>query len=213
MYSFKEKNKHLRRLLAREHAEVDLEMLKRVDPRNNQLPSFEHSPVRHAENILYTLLDFVKAEEIRENRRQIILAKEQADREAAEKAAKEQADRDAAEKESKEQAERDAEEQAEKEKESENRISELESELEDAEIERDDVIEERDELEDKLSESETALEETNTELEAEKKSVSPPKATEISKAKMTIVKKPANAKKKTNTPASTGKTSRTKTSK
>ncbi len=187
MYSFKEKNKHLRRLLAREHAEVDLEMLKRVDPRNNQLPSFEHSPVRHAENILYTLLDFVKAEEIRENRRQIILAKEQ--------------------------TERDAEEQAEKEKESENRISELESELEDAEIERDDVIEERDELEDKLSESETALEETNTELEAEKKSVSPPKATEVPKAKMTIVKKPENAKKKTNTPASTGKTSRTKTSK
>lgn len=200
MYSFKEKNKHLRRLLAREHAEVDLEMLKRVDPRNNQLPSFEHSPVRHAENILYTLLDFVKAEEIRENRRQIILAKEQADR-------------DAAEKESKEQAERDAEEQAEKEKESENRISELESELEEAETERDDVIEERDELEDKLSESETALEETKAELEAEKKSVSPPKATEVSKAKMTIVKKPANAKKKTNTPASTGKTSQTKTSK
>lgn len=69
MYNFKEKSKHLKNLLAPNHAERDLEMLKRLDPLNDQLRTFEHAPVRNAERILYLLLDIASAEDIRNNRR------------------------------------------------------------------------------------------------------------------------------------------------
>ena len=69
MYSIKEKNKHLRSLNAVQHAEKDLELLRRLDPRNDQLPSLSLSPRRNAERILYILLDVATAQEIRLNRR------------------------------------------------------------------------------------------------------------------------------------------------
>lgn len=69
MYSIKEKNKHLRDLNAVQHAERDLDLLRQLDPRNDQLPSLSLSPRRNAEKILYNLLDVATVEEIRLNRR------------------------------------------------------------------------------------------------------------------------------------------------
>ncbi len=74
MYSAKEKNKHLRALQASQHAEKDLRLLKSLDPKNDRISSFELSPARFAEEILYTLLDLATAEEIRDNRRTIELS-------------------------------------------------------------------------------------------------------------------------------------------
>lgn len=71
MYNPKEKNNHLRRLMAVEHAETDLQLLQKIDPQNSQLDSFAIAPQRNAEQILYTLLDFATAQEVRENRRKI----------------------------------------------------------------------------------------------------------------------------------------------
>lgn len=219
MYSYKEKIKHLGDLSAPVHVHTDLEYLKKVDPRNDQLPTFEHSPERHADRILYNLIDLVTADDIRNNRRRVALEKE-----AAEKAAKEETERlaqekEAAEKAAKEEAERLAEEKrAEEEKlraaalealqagastELEKQKSELEEQLEETEFERDEAIEEKEELEEKLADTETTLEEVKAELEEEKKSEVKPKAPA----------KPANSKKRTNIRKSTGKTSQTKTSK
>ena len=218
--NYKQKIKHYRELAAPIHAKTDLELLKKVDPRNDQLPSFEHAPERHADRILYNLLDLVPADEIRNNRRRASIEKE-----ATEKAAQEEVERLAAEKEAEEKASREeaerlaAEKKGEKEKlridalnalqagaptETEKQKSELEEQLEDAEFERDEAIEEKEELEEKLVETETALAETAAALEAEKKSEVKPAA----KAPV----KPANSKKKTNTRTSAGKASRTKTS-
>ncbi len=74
MYNIKEKNKHLRTLLAVTHANKDLQLLEQLSARNDQLETFRAAPDRNAEQILYTLLDFATAEEIRENRRDIELA-------------------------------------------------------------------------------------------------------------------------------------------
>ena len=95
--NYKQKIKHYRELAAPIHAKTDLELLKKVDPRNDQLPSFEHAPERHADRILYNLLDLVPADEIRNNRRRASI-----DKEAAEKAAQEEVERLAAEKEAEE---------------------------------------------------------------------------------------------------------------
>ena len=105
MYNYKEKIKHFRNLSASVHARTDLEYLKTIDPRNDQIPSFEHAPERNADKILYALLDITTFENIRNNRRDaaIKLEKEvteglaaqkelerlQAEKEAAEKAEKE----------------------------------------------------------------------------------------------------------------------------
>lgn len=78
MYNFKEKSKHLKNLLASNHAERDLEMLKRLDPQNDQLNTFAHAPIRNAERILYLLLDVASAEDIRNNRRNANLEAEKA---------------------------------------------------------------------------------------------------------------------------------------
>ena len=67
--NFKEKNKHLRDLHAPQHAQKDLALLKQIDPRNDQLPTFDHAPARNAERILYVLLDIANPEQIRNNRR------------------------------------------------------------------------------------------------------------------------------------------------
>lgn len=74
MYNIKEKNKHLRTILAVIHAEKDLQLLEVLAPTHELLDTFTASPQRNAEQILYTLLDFATAEEIRENRRDIELA-------------------------------------------------------------------------------------------------------------------------------------------
>lgn len=71
MYNPKEKISHLRKLMAVEHAESDLQLLKEVDPQNSQIDSFAIATARNAEQILYTLLDFATAQQVRENRREI----------------------------------------------------------------------------------------------------------------------------------------------
>lgn len=115
MYSYKEKIKHYRDLSAPDHVLIDLEHLRKVDPRNEHLPSFENAPARNADKILYALLDLVTAEEIRNYRRQVILDRSAAEEEAArleeEKNAREEAERLA-----KVEAERLAAEQAEAER-------------------------------------------------------------------------------------------------
>ncbi len=247
MYSYKEKIKHYRDLSAPDHVLIDLEHLRKVDPRNEHLPSFENAPARNADKILYALLDLVSAEDIRNYRRQVILDREAAEEEAArlkeeenarkeaerlakveikrlaaekaaaEKKAQEEAERIAAEKTAAEKAAREEAERVEKEKvdtekaaqeEAERLAAEkaqLEEQLEETEFERDEAIEEKEDLEEKLADTETELEEVKAELEEEKKS-------EV-KPVVKVPAKPANSKKKTNTQASGGKTSKTKTSK
>lgn len=201
--NFKEKIKHYRDLAASSHVHTDLEYLKKVDPRNDQLPSFEYAPSRNAERILYSLLDVVSAEEIRNNRRRVAL-----EAEAAKKVNKEEAERLAEEKRAEEEKLRVAALealQAGAPTELEKQKSELEEQLEDTEAERDEVIEEKEELEEKLADTEVALEEAKTELEEEKKSKVKPEPKASAKT--------ASAKKRTNTPTFGGKTSKTKMSK
>ena len=113
--NFREKNKHLRDLLAPNHAEKDIVLLEKVDPRNDMLDSFKHAPVRHAERILYILLDFATADEIRNNRREFELLQQK-------------------ERELKEEAERLAAEETELEKEElEDQVSELEEAVDELE--------------------------------------------------------------------------------
>ena len=69
-YSFKEKKKKLLALMNPSAAVHDLALLSEADPHNTQLTSFGLNPARFAEDILFSLLDFRTAEEIRLNRRQ-----------------------------------------------------------------------------------------------------------------------------------------------
>ena len=69
-YSFKEKKKKLLALMNPSAAVHDLALLSEADPHNTQLTSFGLNPARFAEDILFSLLDFKTAEEIRLNRRQ-----------------------------------------------------------------------------------------------------------------------------------------------
>ena len=69
MIDSREKSRHVRELHAVQHVLVDLAFLKKVDPRNEQLPTFEHAPARNAEQILLALLDVVSKEAIVQNRR------------------------------------------------------------------------------------------------------------------------------------------------
>ena len=69
-YSFKEKKKWLLALMNPDAAALDLALLSEADPRNTQLTAFGLNPARYAEDILFSLLDFKTAEEIRLNRRQ-----------------------------------------------------------------------------------------------------------------------------------------------
>ncbi|MDD4698177.1 MAG: hypothetical protein PHR52_11655, partial [Fermentimonas sp.] len=128
MYNFKEKNKHLRNLNAANYAEVDLELLKKLDPRNQNISTFEHAPKRNAEKILYTLLDLTTAEEIRNNRRKV--EQESLGKEAAEKAEQERLKQERLEKEATEQAEKERleKEAAEKDEKLQEKEAELEAE-------------------------------------------------------------------------------------
>lgn len=119
--NFKEKSKHLRDLHASNYAATDLELLKKLDPRNDQLPTFQHAPTRHAEYILSALLDLTSPEEIRNNRRSAVLKSEKAEqerqaREAAEKEEQERIEKETAEKIEQERLAREAAEKAESEK-------------------------------------------------------------------------------------------------
>ena len=76
MIDNREKSRHVRELHAVQHVFVDLAYLKKVDPRNEQLPTFEHAPARNVEQILLALLDVVSREEIVQNRRAESLAAE-----------------------------------------------------------------------------------------------------------------------------------------
>ena len=68
MTDSREKSRHVRELHAVQQVLVDLAFLKKVDPRNEQLPTFEHAPARNAEQILLALLDVVSKEAIVQNR-------------------------------------------------------------------------------------------------------------------------------------------------
>lgn len=184
--NFKEKNKYLRELHAPTHALKDLELLKKLDPRNDQLSTFEHAPERHAERILYTLLDIATPEEIRNNRRKIDLAKE-----------KELAETEKGARIDQEEAESDSGNSI-----LESQNSKLLEQLDDAELERDETIAEKEELEEQVFELEETVETLKSELEEEKKSK--PRATDPAAPK---------SKKKPSTQTSSGKTSKTKTSK
>jgi hypothetical protein len=231
MYNFKEKNKHLRELHAPVHVSRDLELLKKLDPRNDQIPTFEHAPVRHAEQILYVLLDVASAEDVRNNRRNADLEaeKEVQDRLAKEAAEKEEQDRLAKEAAEKEEQDRlakltptqDVEEklpvdspeelQAGDPSELETQNSELVEQLENTEFERDEAIEVKEELVEKLDEVEAELEDVKADLEAEKKSEPTPEVKKTVSQKAPASEAPSS-KKKTSTRKSTGKTSKTKTS-
>ena len=130
MYNFKEKNKHLRALTAETHAEVDLELLKKIDPRNHNISTFEHAPKRNAEKILYTLLDLATAEDIRNNRRKV----------------------------EQNRIENEAAEQAEKTEDLKTALENSEEELENLEFEKQELEDEVAELEEKLQEKEAELE-------------------------------------------------------
>ena len=218
MYNFKEKNKHLRELHAPVHVSRDLELLKKLDPRNDQIPTFEHAPVRHAEQILYVLLDVASAEDVRNNRRnadleaekevQDLLAKEAAEKEEQDRLAKLTPTQDVEEKLPVDSPE---ELQAGDPSELETQNSELVEQLENTEFERDEAIEVKEELVEKLDEVEAELEDVKADLEAEKKSDPTPEVKKTVSQKAPASEAPSS-KKKTSTRKSTGKTSKTKTS-
>ena len=218
MYNFKEKNKHLRELHAPVHVSRDLELLKKLDPRNDQIPTFDHAPVRHAEQILYVLLDVASAEDVRNNRRNADL---EAEKEVQDRLAKEAAEKEEQDRLAKLTPTQDVEEklpvdypeelQAGDPSELETQNSELVEQLENTEFERDEAIEENEELEEKLDEVEAELEDVKADLEAEKKSEPTPEVKKTVSQKAPASEAPSS-KKKTSTRKSTGKTSKTKTS-
>jgi hypothetical protein len=69
MYSFKEKKIHYNRLQNSSAATADLKLLLSINPDAPILPAWGHCPERFANKILYLLLDYATAEEIRKNRR------------------------------------------------------------------------------------------------------------------------------------------------
>ena len=69
MYSFKEKKLHYNRLQNQYAASADLKLLRSINPDAPVLPAWERSPERFANKILYLLLDYATAEQIRKNRR------------------------------------------------------------------------------------------------------------------------------------------------
>ena len=218
MYNFKEKNKHLRELHAPVHVSRDLELLKKLDPRNDQIPTFEHAPVRHAEQILYVLLDVASAEDVRNNRRNADL---EAEKEVQDLLAKEAAEKEEQDRLAKLTLTQDVEEklpvyspeelQAGDPSELETQNSELVEQLENTEFERDEAIEVKEELVEKLDEVEAELEDVKADLEAEKKSEPTPEVKKTVSQKAPASEAPSS-KKKTSTRKSTGKTSKTKTS-
>ena len=218
MYNFKEKNKHLRELHAPVHVSRDLELLKKLDPRNDQIPTFEHAPVRHAEQILYVLLDVASAEDVRNNRRNADL---EAEKEVQDRLAKEAAEKEEQDRLAKLTLTQDVEEklpvdspeelQAGDPSELETQNSELVEQLENTEFERDEAIEVKEELVEKLDEVEAELEDVKADLEAEKKSDPTPEVKKTVSQKAPASEAPSS-KKKTSTRKSTGKTSKTKTS-
>lgn len=69
MYSFKEKNKHLKDLLSPEHAQKDFDHLKSIEPNNINVMLTTSSVEKNAEKILFNLLDLKTREEITAYRR------------------------------------------------------------------------------------------------------------------------------------------------
>ena len=69
MYSFKEKKIHYNRLQNSSAATADLKLLLSINPDAPILPAWGRCPERFANKILYLLLDYATAEEIRKNRR------------------------------------------------------------------------------------------------------------------------------------------------
>nr|DAT14652.1 MAG TPA: hypothetical protein [Caudoviricetes sp.] len=77
MYGFKEKTKYFNELRNTAAAEADLSLLQASAPAHPKLKMFARNPQRYADDILYTLLDLKSKEAIRINRREIEKAKEE----------------------------------------------------------------------------------------------------------------------------------------
>lgn len=69
MYSFKEKKRHFSELHAPGMACHDLGLLRLLSPNNPDLNTYERNPTRHADAILFSLLDIATREDIRAHRR------------------------------------------------------------------------------------------------------------------------------------------------
>lgn len=69
MYGFKEKSKFYRDMANPEHAIADLALLKSRLPDSPDVQSASINPVRAHKEILWTLLDYFTADQIRQNRR------------------------------------------------------------------------------------------------------------------------------------------------
>lgn len=205
--SFKEKQAIFSALQAAQHAEADVSLLEQKQPSNTKLRAYKKFATMKANEILYDLLEVATREEIVKNRRDFgksaeQLAKEEAERiaaekKAAEKAAKEEAKRIAAEKAAaekadKEEAARIASEKAKKEATEqaakEQELEDLKAEHEELKSDHDALQEERSVLEDEnnqLQGENEELQEQNGELadqlEAEKKKEQTPKPVTPSK--------------------------------
>jgi len=69
MYGFREKNKHYQDMTNPEHANADLELLKKHLPNSQIVRTASNNPTRSHKEILWNLLDHCSAEDIRQNRR------------------------------------------------------------------------------------------------------------------------------------------------
>ena len=69
MYNFKEKKRFFDNLMNAEAAEADLKLLVAAAPGNSNLSTYKRNPRRYAGDILYALLDYRSADDIRLNRR------------------------------------------------------------------------------------------------------------------------------------------------
>lgn len=139
-YSFKEKQNHFRALRAEQHALADLALLEQKAPALPQLRKFKLLPVRHADEILYALLDVCSREQVVSNRRTVAVTVEAT---ASQSPAEEEAAAEAA--------------------------IEAKEELEALQAEHEELQSEHEELESEMQELEETNEQLQEELKEEKK--------------------------------------------
>lgn len=185
MYGFKEKTKYFNELRNSAAAEADLSLLQAVAPAHPKLKMFARNPQRYANDILYTLLDFKSKIDIRLNRRECDKVKEEKNSFEIEADIIEKQ----AEQELKENEKQEAEEHS----------AQVEEQAEVLEQENQELKEELELEQDARAEAEERAEQAEQALEEEKK-----------KEPIKVAPKSKSTK---STRKSTGKTSKTKTSK
>lgn len=119
--SYKEKKRAFNALKSPAMASCDLDLLKKLCPEHPEIPRFMLKPSRCADDILFFLLDFATAEEIRQNRIHKEVAMGNTNVETRAEEAEQRA----------EEAESRAEEAEERAEDAEQRAEELEKALED----------------------------------------------------------------------------------